>query len=94
MCEQIKLGNGDVAIVCGVRGYKTRFCSCGREAVALCDWKVSARSSGTCDAPVCADHAMFVANGRKHLCPTHQDCYELWKKRHPAPQLELFGGAS
>lgn len=93
MCETIKFPNGDVGIVCGVRRSKQQFCECGREAIALCDWKVSARKSGTCDRPICALHAKPVANGRKHLCPEHQLRYEEWKKRHPAPQGELFSEA-
>lgn len=33
----------------------------------LCDWPVE---GGTCDAPLCADHATEVGRDR-HLCPAH-----------------------
>ena len=33
----------------------------------LCDWPVQ---GGTCDAPLCAEHATDIGQGR-HLCPTH-----------------------
>ena len=69
------------------------FCACGRTAVALCDWKLTSTKSGLCDRPICAQHAKQVAPG-KHLCPEHQLEYDLWKKRHPSPQGELFAEAS
>lgn len=82
----------DFAIICGTR-HKTRYCACGRECKFLCDWKVRARKSGTCDAPICEAHAKQVAPG-KHLCPLHQGKYDEWKKRHPAPQGNLFQEAA
>lgn len=33
----------------------------------LCDWKVD---GGTCDAPLCEEHALEVGPDR-HLCPIH-----------------------
>jgi hypothetical protein len=92
MCERVDLGNGNVAIVCGGHAKKT-FCACGRESVALCDWKVPAHKSGTCDRPLCASHAKQVARN-KHLCPDHQVGYDLWKAKHPAPQRNLFEEAT
>jgi hypothetical protein len=75
-------------MITALRTFK-KFCPCGRQAVALCDWKVAVTKSGTCDAPICAQHTKQVAPG-KHLCPEHQLQYDTWKRRHPAPQGELF----
>lgn len=88
MCQRIDLGNGQVAIVCGPR-QRAKFCSCGREATLLCDWKVKGKRSGTCDQPVCSQHALQVGPD-KHLCQQHQKAYEEWKRRHPEsrPQPE------
>jgi len=96
MCEEIKLQSGTHVIACGNRA-SYRYCAiCGREAVALCDWKVAAKQSGTCDRPMCAKHSNEVARG-KHLCPEHQQAWESWQRRHsgvtaPAPvmQMDLF----
>ena len=76
-CEHL---NG--AIICGART-KPKYCvSCGRPANLLCDWKVKAKRSGTCDAPICDKHALRVAPD-KDLCPEHQKAWEEWKRRHP-----------
>jgi hypothetical protein len=48
-----------------------------------------AKDSGTCDAPICGQHAKQVARG-KHLCQRHQVPYELWLKNHPPAQASLF----
>jgi len=80
MCEQIRLANKTIVIACGDRA-SHRYCAvCGREAVALCDWKIKTKESGTCDRPVCARHTKQVGRG-KHLCPEHQGEYERWKVR-------------
>ncbi len=93
MCERIRFENGQVAILCGVRS-RQRYCAtCGRPAMALCDWKVAANKSGTCDAPCCAQHSKQVASG-KHLCPDHQVKYDEWKRQHPSPQRNLFEDAA
>jgi hypothetical protein len=92
MCEHIDLPGGDHAIICGLRAFK-KFCACGRRADLLCDWKVSARKSGTCDKPICAAHALEVAPG-KHLCPEHQGKWDEWKRLHPPAQKPLFGEAA
>lgn len=34
----------------------------------LCDWEVG--DGKTCDAPLCGEHATWIAPDR-HLCPTH-----------------------
>jgi hypothetical protein len=79
MCERLQVGDQTV-IVCGVKQTTPRFCRCGRVAIALCDWKVRDRKSGTCDAPMCTDHAKKVGRG-KHLCLDHERAYELWQRR-------------
>jgi hypothetical protein len=80
VCEHIKLANGTHVITCGDRA-SHRYCElCGREAVALCDWKIPSKESGTCDRPVCSRHSRQVGRG-KHLCPEHQDAYERWKAK-------------
>ena len=84
-CEHIQLPNGGVAIICGMRG-RRKFCACGRACAFECDWKVREKKSGTCDAPICAQHAKQVGPD-KHLCPLHQKAYEGWLKRHPGAIL-------
>jgi hypothetical protein len=81
MCERIDLPGGGSALVCGLRAFR-KFCACGRQADFLCDWKVSARKSGTCDNPICSRHSRQVAP-MKHLCPEHQKQFDAWKLRHP-----------
>ena len=87
MCEKLNI-DGQSVIICRSRG-PAKFCFCGRAAEALCDWKVRDRKSGTCDAPLCGQHAKKVGSG-KHLCPTHDRAYEDWKRRHPPAQGSLF----
>lgn len=87
MCEHLNI-DGQHVIVCGLRR-KRQFCACGLAADFLCDWKVSAKKSGTCDAPICRRHAKQVGPA-KHLCPLHQRMYDDWQKRHPSPQGSLF----
>lgn len=41
---------------------------CCAMATILCDWKLS--DGGTCDAPLCLDHAVAIGPD-KHLCPRH-----------------------
>lgn len=64
-CTHVKIGEAH-AIVCG----KTERCKCGKRATRLCDFKVPAKKSGTCDAPLCEDCAIVPAPG-KDLCPKH-----------------------
>jgi hypothetical protein len=94
MDEQKNFPDGGSVIICGARP-KPRYCGvCGREAVALCDWKVATKKSGACDRPLCAQHAKRVGPG-KHLCPEHQRGYDHWKRRHNNPtQGELFQEAA
>lgn len=77
-CEHVTLPNGATAIVC----FDTRRCKCGRPAKLLCDWKVPAKKSGTCDAPVCDRCTTSPAPG-KDLCLKHAVAFEDWKRaRH------------
>lgn len=102
MCEHVKIGGGEF-IVCGGR---RRYCACNCRRVMQfeCDWKVpgkgvSPEKPGTCDRPLCAQHATEVAPG-KHLCPEHQRAWDAWKRARlaagflnpelPPGQLALF----
>ena len=71
-CSSIRLDNGAHAIVCsGRRGGRVARCvGCGKAAGLLCDWKVKAKRSGTCDAPICSNCTTSPADD-KDLCPTH-----------------------
>lgn len=75
VCERVSLPGGGAAIVCSP-GRRKR-CACGKPAPFLCDWKVPSRRTGTCDAPICADHATAPAPD-KHLCPAHAADYAQW----------------
>jgi hypothetical protein len=69
-CERVTI-NGFSGIVCGIRRAKPKRCKgCGRPATLECDWKVPTRSSGTCDAPLCA-RCTTVPAPDKDLCPKH-----------------------
>jgi hypothetical protein len=87
MCTQLTINGRGVGFVCG--DGKVKFCGCGLQAVALCDWKIPSRDSGTCDKPMCARHAKQVGRG-KHLCPEHQLAWDAWQRRHPPAQPSLF----
>lgn len=70
-----------------------KYCSCGRPADFICDWKTNS-PSGTCDLAVCSRCVLQVGPD-KHLCEYDQKAFEHWKKRHPeklpyvAEQLRL-----
>jgi hypothetical protein len=85
MCETLKFPDGTMGIICGLRRSR-KFCPCGRAAHLLCDWKMKDKKSGTCDAPVCDQHAQQVGPD-KHLCVLHQKAYADWLKRHPGAIL-------
>lgn len=80
-CETIGLPNGSRAIVCGAR--KRRRCACGRPAALLCDWKMPAKKSGICDAPIC-DRCAASPAPDKDLCPKHAAAFEQWKTARAA----------
>lgn len=58
---------------------KDRTWRCRAMSTFLCDWPVE---GGTCDAPLCPEHAHQVGPDR-HLCPIH---FALHRADHP----ELF----
>lgn len=68
-CSVVKMPGGGVAIVCS-RGHKAKRCACGRAANRLCDWKVKAKRSGTCDVPLC-ELCTHSPASEKDLCPKH-----------------------
>lgn len=77
-CEHVRLPSGGAAIVCS--SGQAKRCRCGRRADLLCDWKVPARRSGTCDVPICSNCAISPAAG-KDLCPAHAEAFEAWRRR-------------
>ena len=80
-CQHVSLPGGGAAIVCG----PTTRCRCGRPAPLLCDWKVPARNSGTCDRPICATCATTAAPG-KDICPAHAPDLRAWQARQQGVQ--------
>jgi hypothetical protein len=81
-CETFKVGEG-FAIVCN-RGKRWPRCSvpgCDRPAPFLCDFSVSRKKSGTCDAKLCEGHAVAQPShhrvepgstpDRVDFCPPH-----------------------
>ncbi|WP_138984465.1 hypothetical protein [Sphingobium yanoikuyae] len=87
-CEVVPMPSGGAAIICS-NGRRKR-CACGRPAPFLCDWKVPARRSGTCDAPICDRCAISPAT-EKHLCPAHARAFQAWKIAHPTQAVNLQG---
>lgn len=80
-CTVVTLPTGERAIVCTTT--RRRRCACGRQAPLLCDWKVPARTSGTCDRPICRTCSTSPAEG-KDLCPDHARSWEDWKAERRA----------
>lgn len=92
-CIPFKTPDGATGIMC-IRG-RTRRCECGKPADRLCDWKVKARKSGTCDRPICPSCSVSPAPD-KDLCKEHG---AAWSRhgRNPgfdpvATQADLFTG--
>lgn len=79
VCERFTLPGGGTAIVCSSR----QRCACGARANLLCDWKVPARKSGTCDAPICARCSTSPAP-EKDLCPKYAAALKEWKATRAA----------
>ncbi len=75
-CQHVSLPDGGSAIVCTSR--QRQRCACGRLATLLCDWKVPAKRSGTCDAPVCTSCATSPAPD-KDLCVKHAGEFDRWQ---------------
>lgn len=82
MCQTVATPHG-TAIVCGVRMSRRR-CACGRDAQRLCDWKVTAKASGTCDAAVCNACTTSPAPD-KDLCRKHAAAYADWQRQRRLP---------
>lgn len=84
-CQHVRLPDGTGAIVCS--GPRTRYCSCGRPADRLCDWKVptlqSPGASGTCDKPVCTRCSAKPARN-KDICPAHIPALREWQRAQAA----------
>ena len=78
-CHHLSLPDGTNAIVCG----PTRRCACGNRHTLLCDWKVPAKKSGTCDKPLCARCTTSPAPD-KDLCSAHA---AEWANRQKEPAL-------
>ncbi len=76
-CDRVTLPDGTGAIVCS-RGPRRQRCACGKPATRLCDWKMKATGSGTCDAPICAACTTSPAP-EKDLCPTHAAAWRTWQ---------------
>lgn len=62
------------AIACTGRAKR---CKCGRRGTLLCDWKIPAKRSGTCNAALCEACASSPA-ADKHLCPMHTAALAEW----------------
>lgn len=85
-CERLNLPSGGFAIVCGRARKPHKCCACSKPSAFQCDWKTGGENRGkpyTCDAHLCADHALEVAPG-KHVCPLHLKAFEAWKQRRQA----------
>jgi hypothetical protein len=77
-CTVVRTPTG-VAIVCSEPS-RRRFCACGADAPLLCDWKVPAKKSGTCDRPICEACSTSPEPG-KDLCPEHTSAWHAWRTR-------------
>jgi hypothetical protein len=77
-CIPFRTPSGAVGLACTGRTRRQR-CACGAPATLLCDWKTPARTSGTCDAPICASCATSPAPG-KDLCPAHAQAWKAWRE--------------
>lgn len=80
-CDHVTLANGARAIVCSSR--RRQRCACGRPATLLCDWKVPANKSGTCDTPICSRCTTSPVPD-KDLCPAHAEAFRQWKAEQVA----------
>jgi hypothetical protein len=73
-CTPIKLGDGTTAMVCGGRSWPCSVPGCHRSSSKLCDYLLAPLEFGkdpkTCDAKLCAVHAVKVGPNTDH-CPPH-----------------------
>lgn len=83
-CHTIRVGNG-IAIV-RTSGHRAPLCSargCTTRSTRLCDFP--APGGGTCDKPLCASCARYVARGVDH-CPDHPEVQRQFEfSRLPKP---------
>lgn len=77
-CHGVSLPGGGSAIICTPRQRARKCKACGRKADLLCDWKVPAKRSGTCDAPICSA-CTFSPAPDKDLCPKHAEAFDRWR---------------
>lgn len=78
VCTRVQIG-GVTAIVCTSRPrFKVCACGSGKRATLLCDWKVTGKKSGTCDAAICSACATSPA-ADKDLCPSHARAWVVWR---------------
>ncbi len=92
-CRVVTMADGVKAFLCGHGAGEQRAprCSvdgCRNPADYLCDWP--AHNGGTCDARLCGEHAVQVADDR-HVCPFHTA--RPWPPVaavRPLPPLPLF----
>lgn len=77
MCERVRLPDGTVAIVCGIRRPRPRPCvHCRQPSAFECD---------ACDRPLCR-------HCRIHVPPNQDFCHDH-RRQASAAQLRLFEGA-
>lgn len=83
-CRPLPQGPGmSGGFACG-RAVSEPRCSvedCLSRAPKLCDWKLrdfTGEVTGTCDAPLCREHAHSPADG-KDLCPQHWSEFQAWQ---------------
>lgn len=62
-------GTKGVGFIC-TRGGLHRCAFCVGSAVFQCDFPITTKKSGTCDAYLCRHHAQ-AKGGTVHWCPTH-----------------------
>lgn len=69
-CSAVRLGNVTAIVCARERRPRPRRCRCGAWAKFLCDH--AKPTGGTCDEPICREHALEVGED-KHLCRRHQE---------------------
>lgn len=80
-CERVEMPGGGFAIICSSR--RRQRCKCGRVATLACDWKVTTRRSGTCDAPICSSCSTRPTPD-KDLCQAHGEAFRAWQAKRQA----------
>ena len=70
--------DGSLLFFCGERLNEVRCCACSEWATASCDWRLDLPKQRTCDALLCAVHALHVGDETDY-CPAH--AYQLLKRQ-------------